>query len=167
MVPVVKNAKGNLIEILSTSEKHTILYVYWHRQEGGIIHDTGISAYRDFSLQFPSYRELIFLELNCSAYLATWKDFLKTHDSGMYLFPEEVVNVSGSFPLEPFNKTALISHLTKLRDSAKSFEKLAAAFTRQKFMRTHQKESDSKVNMLHDEVAIFRKNCLKSQTLPR
>lgn len=155
MVPVVKNAKGNLIDILSTSEKHTLLYTYWHRQEGGVIHDTGISAFRDFSLQFPSYRELIFLELNCSSYLETCNDFLKTNDSGLYLFPEQVVNVSGSLTFEQFNKTLVISHLTKLRGSSKSFEQLAAAFTRQKFMRTHQKDSETKVSMLHDEAAIL------------
>ena len=155
MVPVVKNAKGNLIDILSTSEKHTVLYVYWHRQEGGVIHDTAISAYREFSLQFPSYRELIFLELNCSSYLETCNDFLKTKDAGLYFFPEQVVNVSGSLTIEPFNKTLVISYLTKLRGSSKSFEDLAAAFTRQKFMRTHQKESDSKVSMLDDEIKIL------------
>lgn len=155
MVPVVKNAKGNLIDILSTSEKHTLLYAYWHRQEGGVVHDTGVSAFRDFSLQFPSYRELIFLELNCSSYLETCNDFLKTKDSGLYLFPEQVVNVSGSLTIEPFNKTLVISYLTKLRGSSKSFEQLAAAFTRQKFMRTHQKDSETKVRMLHDEAAIL------------
>ena len=98
MVPVVKNAKDNLIDILSTSEKHTVLYVYWHRQEGGVIHDTGISAYREF---FPSVPKLsridIFgIELLCAPNM---QRFLKTNDSGMYLFPEEVVNVSGSFLL--------------------------------------------------------------------
>ena len=56
MVPVVKEARDNLLDILSTSEKHTIIFAFTEIYEGDIKHNNRLDEYLEFSLQFPSYK---------------------------------------------------------------------------------------------------------------
>ena len=148
MVPVVKEARDNLLDILSTSEKHTIIFAFTEIYEGDIKHNNRLDEYLEFSLQFPSYKELLFLKINCTMYRSTCKDVFvqetttTTTIHGMYLFPEHVVHSNESYTLQfEFQNTINVINILKtLRGTSETFNNLASDFTRQKFMRSHQQK---------------------------
>ena len=156
MVPVVKEARDNLLDILSTSEKHTIIFAFTEIYEGDIKHNNRLDEYLEFSLQFPSYKELLFLQINCTMYRSTCKDVFvqetTTTIHGMYLFPEHVVHSNESYTLQfEFQNTINVINILKtLRGTSETFNNLASDFTRQKFMRSHQQKQQQQQQKSND-----------------
>jgi hypothetical protein len=61
--------------------------------------------------------------------------------NGMYFLPETVVNLNEAMELKyNFNTTNIKSILKMLRGTSGTFDQLASDFTRQKFMRSHEKK---------------------------
>jgi len=134
-VAAVHPVRENLEEILSTSQKHSMLLLY-RNVEGA---ERGREKFQSLAHELKSMRELICLELNCTERAEYCKsNGMVFARSGFLvrLFKEGQTEYGDAVDLgENYDVDTILHHLKRFRGELLTVEKLASEFTREVFMR--------------------------------